>query len=240
MIFSRKKGFTIWEILIVIVVISVGLIAVISILTHAFDYVQKSRQRIIAINLAREGIESVYQIRDTNRQRWAGRKDACWLKKDPLDVLDDSGKGWTNDDCLNNYWIGSGSYVLSGKNISGQYYLLLDGPSMNPLHLADGINHLDELYSLCLTKGSWTACPGVKDNTTPEWRYFRQILGLGLYRKDTATAGWELLTCPTWSASPDCSDADVPKEFRFCSRVVYVGRGTGEVMLCGFLTNFAN
>lgn len=82
--FSRKRGFTLWEILIIVIVISVGLLAIISLLTYGINYVQKSRQKIISINLAREGIEAMYQIRDTNRQRWAGMKESCRLKTNPL------------------------------------------------------------------------------------------------------------------------------------------------------------
>jgi prepilin-type N-terminal cleavage/methylation domain-containing protein len=49
-----KKGFTIREILIVIVILSVGLLSVVVVLTDGMGYVQKTRQKIIALNLARE------------------------------------------------------------------------------------------------------------------------------------------------------------------------------------------
>lgn len=234
MIFSRKKGFTIWEILIVIVVVSVGLMSVISILTYAFGFVQKSRQKVIAINLAREGIESVYQIRDTNRQRWAWKKEECWLKKDPLNAND-----WIvgNDpnDCADDHWMGSWSYILSGKSLWGQYYLLLDGPYGDQLNLGDGLSGQDKTYSLCLTWWLWLACPYEADNTTREWRYFRQILWYGVYDKVGEGSN---LNCSNGNNSP-CNSGDVAKEFRFCSRVVYLGNGSGEVRLCWLLTNFA-
>ena len=118
--FSRKKGFTLWEILVIIVVISVGLMAIISLLTYGLNYVQKSRQRIISINLAREGMESIHQIRGTNRQRRAGRKEECWLKINPL--VDNGGDG-----CMNDTRMQSGSYILSTNVISGQNYLFLSG-----------------------------------------------------------------------------------------------------------------
>ena len=47
-------GFTIREILVVIVVVSVGLLSVIVVLTDGMKYVQKTRQKIVALNLARE------------------------------------------------------------------------------------------------------------------------------------------------------------------------------------------
>lgn len=165
--FSRKKGFTLWEILVIIVVISVGLMAIISLLTYGLNYVQKSRQRIIAINLAREGMESIYQIRDTNRQRRAGRKDQCWLKINPLFAPN-------KDECMNDTRMQSGSYILSTNVIAGQNYLFLSGGHIPALDIADGIDTGDLNYSLCLSGGLRVACPGVV-SVTPEGRYFREI-----------------------------------------------------------------
>jgi Tfp pilus assembly protein PilV len=68
---SIKHGFTIREILVIIVVISVGLLSVLVVLTNGMNYVQRTRQKVVALNLAREGMEAVYQIRDTNRTRRA-------------------------------------------------------------------------------------------------------------------------------------------------------------------------
>ncbi|MEI6773299.1 MAG: hypothetical protein WCL18_00235 [bacterium] len=50
----RKSGFTIREVLVIIVIISVGLLSVVVVLTDGMKYVQKTRQKVIAINLARE------------------------------------------------------------------------------------------------------------------------------------------------------------------------------------------
>jgi len=50
----KKSGFTIREILVVVVVISVGLLSVVVVLTNGMRYVQKIRQKVIALNIARE------------------------------------------------------------------------------------------------------------------------------------------------------------------------------------------
>ncbi len=227
--FSRKKGFTLWEILVIVVVISVGMMAIISLLTYGIGYVQKSRQKIIAINLAREGIESVYQIRDTNRQRRAGRKEECWLKTNPLV---DSG----NDGCMNDIWMQSGSYILTTNVISGQNYFLLTGYSTGWLYINNGINADDLTYSLCFSGGIRMACPGV-DGTTKEGRYFREIRWYWLFSKDTYITWWQYMNCLSGLDYFTCGSY-AAKEFRFCSKVMYVGYGTWEVELCGLLTNF--
>jgi Tfp pilus assembly protein PilV len=63
------------EILIIVAVISVGIMTLLTALRSSNTYVQKTRQKIIAINLAREGMEQVYNIRDTNWQRREGKKE---------------------------------------------------------------------------------------------------------------------------------------------------------------------
>jgi len=67
-------------------------------LRRGFSYVQESRQKIIALNLAREGVEAVYQIRNTNWKRWSAQKEQCWLKRDPL--VDANTDGCQSDDWM--------------------------------------------------------------------------------------------------------------------------------------------
>lgn len=223
----RKYGFTIREILIIIVIVSVGLLSVVVVLTNGMTYVQKTREKVIALNLAREWMEAVYQIRDTNRTRWAGVKDQCWLKLNPL--VDEWG-----DNCGNDLWISSGSYVLQRLTTGGQEYFALTGPWESIY--TDAILSTDiTKYSLCQKSGYWDSCMW-ENSSTSEWKYFREIQWLGLYLKDSLVPWWTGIVC-TWWTSPDCWTSSA-KEFRFCSRVVYMGESTSEVKLCGVLTNF--
>ena len=226
--FSSKRWFTLREVLVIVVVVAIWLMSIITLLTYGLSYVQKSRQKIIAINLAREGIESIYQIRDTNRQRWAGQRDACWLKTNPLQ------DGW-DDDCSNDTRMQSGSYVLNTAELSGQRYLLLTGYSTTWFNISDGIDANDLTYNLCFSGGLRIACPGV-NSTTSEGMYLREIQGYGLFAKDVSVTWWQYLLCTDGESTCWSTSA---KEFRFCSKVAYVWYGTGEVELCGILTNFA-
>ena len=74
------------EILLIIFLLSVGMTALIVAVNFGTGFVQKTRQKIIAVNLAREGMEQVMQIRDSNRNIWAGQKESCRLKLDPFDT----------------------------------------------------------------------------------------------------------------------------------------------------------
>ncbi|MBU0625911.1 hypothetical protein KKG31_04400 [Patescibacteria group bacterium] len=49
----------------------------------------------------------MYQIRDSNRNRRAGKKEECWLKIDPLNDEGDNGN------CDNDTWMESGYYILT-------------------------------------------------------------------------------------------------------------------------------
>jgi len=93
---QKKYGFTILEVLLMAIVIGVSLSAIIVSLNNGMSFMQKTREKTIAINLAREGIEAMYQIRDTNRYRRAGKKEGCRLKKNPL--VDEGGNGDCSDD----------------------------------------------------------------------------------------------------------------------------------------------
>lgn len=224
----KKSGFTIREILIVIVIISVGLMSVITVLTNGMKYVQKTRQKVIAINLAREWMEAVYQMRDTNRMRRAWVKDACRLKINPL--VDE----WTPS-CTGDLWFTTGFYMLQRLSTQGQEYFALTGESYwQWIDLGDGLDTHDYNFALCQQSGYWNACPS-RTWTTSEGKYFRQIQWLWLYLKDINTTWWVQISC-TWSWL-DCW-TNKPKEFRFCSKVVYVGESTGEVQFCGVITNF--
>lgn len=223
-----KGGFTIREILVIIVVISIGLLSVLVVLTNGMRYVQKTRQKVVAINIAREGMEAIYQIRDTNRTRWAGVKDGCRLKINPL--VDE----W-NQRCIDDQRFTSGSYVLQRLHNWWQEYFALTGPIVTWIDLNDGVDSGDYNFSLCQQSGLWYSCMWTPP-TTNEGKYFREIQWLWLYLKDVPNTWWQEIPC-SWAFGPDCWNTRA-KEFRFCSRVVYIGDSTGEVKLCWVITNF--
>lgn len=65
-IFKNKKGQSLVELVIAIGVITVGLFSVWNLFLSNFNGEQESGARILSVNLAREGIEIVKNIRDSN------------------------------------------------------------------------------------------------------------------------------------------------------------------------------
>lgn len=92
---KKQAGFTLIELLIVIFVISMGLLVIIQGMSESHRYISETAQRTIALNLAKEGIEAVYNIRNSNWRRRSDQKNACRLKADPS--MDEKDPGCADD-----------------------------------------------------------------------------------------------------------------------------------------------
>ncbi len=234
------RWFTLIELIFAIVAVSIGLMSILYAVNYGFSNVQGTKQRVIAINLAREWIEWIYQIRDTNWLITQEDREKCWLDKNPL-ALDNSPDG-----CEEDSWMWSGSYILQRWLTGEQEYFFMSWATQLPvwaqLDLSDGIQTSDRNFAMCLTGWMWNACPGYTGNTN----YFREIRGKWLFYKDSTTTGGDYLDCTKWNESVVVSTLAFPvdcwwleaKEYRFCSRVEYIGEGRWEVEFCSLITNF--
>ncbi len=75
----KKTGETLIEVLIAIVILVIFLSSILVILNRAIMINSNIENRITALSLAREGIEGVRHIRDTNWLRFSGNKRENWL-----------------------------------------------------------------------------------------------------------------------------------------------------------------
>lgn len=97
---SKKKplgGFTLIEVLVVVFVLSMGVLVIMQGINKTTTYISETAQRTIALNLAKEGLEAMYNIRNTNWRRRSDSRDKCWLKANPM--VDEG-----NDGCANDRW----------------------------------------------------------------------------------------------------------------------------------------
>lgn len=120
----RKKGFTLVEMLIVIFVISTGLILIIKGMSESHRYLSETAQRTVALNLAKEGIEAVYNLRNSNWRRWSDKKNECRIANLALDQ--------NNEDCDKIDRLQSWSQYLVSENLT---WLKLQGT--DPLNSND-------------------------------------------------------------------------------------------------------
>ena len=68
--------------MVVMVVVSVAIVGVFGLVMNGLRLTTLTENRITALNLAREGIEAVSNIRDSNWLKYANDKDLCWMTAD--------------------------------------------------------------------------------------------------------------------------------------------------------------
>ncbi|MBN1258694.1 hypothetical protein JXA05_02970 [Candidatus Peregrinibacteria bacterium] len=106
MIFFRNtKGETIAETVIALTVLSIGIALSSALMANSLRNINTSKERVIATNIAREGLEAVRNIRDTNWLKFSGKRRQCWNHM-PAALL--------NDVCADNGsdWIQPGTYIV--------------------------------------------------------------------------------------------------------------------------------
>jgi len=214
--------------MLVVVLIWLWLITVIDALQNSNNYLQKTKQKIIAINLAREWVEQMINIRNTNRQKRAWDKEISWLKTNPS--INENPDLLSNDPRF-----GSWNYIILTTTIDDQQYFYASVINQDLIIQSWTSETWNLQYSLCETWWIWKACPWEFPQSN-EWYYFRRIEWKWLFAKESTITGGEPLNCPTgWDYN--CSNSSA-KEFRFCSIVEYIWNWIWKVELCSVLTNF--
>ncbi|MCK9272513.1 prepilin-type N-terminal cleavage/methylation domain-containing protein [Candidatus Gracilibacteria bacterium] len=74
----NKKGNSIIEVVIVIVILTIGIVGTYEIVNSGQKLATTTENRIKAINIAREGLEAVTNIRDTNWIKFSSDYEHCW------------------------------------------------------------------------------------------------------------------------------------------------------------------
>lgn len=140
----KKRAESLMETIIAITVIALivtgaGIMVRISILGN-----ELSQDRMTALNLAREGVEAMRNIRDTNWLRYAAKKDTCWNTLDdggvPIDI--------TNcDDVLN--LIEHDTYYSLYMDLTDDFYeyYLKDTGAAGDVFDASYQMHVCEIYN---------------------------------------------------------------------------------------------
>ena len=230
-----KKAFTLIEMMIVVVILWIWLLWVISTLSHSYKFLYNTKNKVSAINIARAWVEQVFNIRNTNWQRWWGKKDQCWLKINPL--VDD----WS-DGCQNDNWFGSWYYTLVSTWTEQKYFAL--NPETTWLALNGLIETTDWNFLLC-KDANWIVS---KCSSTPTSRptnyfdtilYFQQVRWGYLLDKQSANPNGgdgKNIVCTDWMDT-GCWDGRA-LEKNFCVDVVYYDWNKFKVSFCSVLTNF--
>jgi len=232
-----SSAFTLIEMMIVVVILWIWLLWVISTLSHSYKFLYNTKNKVSAINIARWWVEQVFNIRNTNWQRWWGKKDQCWLKVNPLVDTD-------NDGCQNDDWFSSWSYTIVSTWTNQKYFSLVK--QNTGLYLDGEIESTDWNFLLCKNSdGIVSACSptvvGRPTNYFDTILYFEQVRWGYLLDKQASNPNpgdWENISCDSWE-DPWCGDWRA-LEKNFCVDVVYFDWDKFKVSFCSVLTNFKN
>lgn len=220
-----KKSFTLLEVLIICGAFSIVIVSIIWAINRSYAFMGSTRMKVRAVNFAREWVEMMFNMRDTNWREKSWEKDAYWL--------------WTWSTKL-----GTGIYVLKEeKNGSGDTSIYAEGLSVldaqienfyngdvfweNPkkdkarLTFTWTYNYLTWKYVSTWWKfeqATWD----VQDLLWSDGEFYRIVRVYGVFDKLV-----------------DCTDSvGCPKEMRFCVKVFYRYQWEHETELCSIMTNF--
>lgn len=90
MIKKQQPGFTLLEVLIALSIITIGALGVFALMNRTVLATEQNRNSIIAVNLAREGIELVRSIRDSAGLGFAELDNNCGTYPDCNWIIDSS------------------------------------------------------------------------------------------------------------------------------------------------------
>ena len=103
---KNRRGETIIETLIALSIIAVVVTLSSTAIINAMKGLRVSKERVIAVNLAREGIEAMRNIRDTNWLKFSEKRRVCWNNQPGLGCTDATNSG-TSDNA-----IPAGKYIV--------------------------------------------------------------------------------------------------------------------------------
>ncbi len=86
----NKKGETITETIIALSILAIGITLSSTLMASSLRNINVSKNRFIAVNIAREGIEAMRNIRDTNWLKFSSSRRTCWNHSPQADPATDN------------------------------------------------------------------------------------------------------------------------------------------------------
>jgi len=119
----NNKGETLAETIIALSILAIGITVASTIIINSMRNLTNAKNRVTAVNIAREGIEAIRNIRDTNWLFYSDRRRTCWNHDPDL----------ANSPCTGITPILPGIYIVY-KDVNNSWQL--ESADIN--HLADG------------------------------------------------------------------------------------------------------
>ncbi len=240
----KKNWFTLVETLFVCSIFAIMVVWIILAINRSFVFMNNTRLQVRATNFAREWVEMMFNIRDTNWRKYSWKKDEVRNCRVMSSSSCDS-------------YISSGLYYLR-ENLSEQDRSI----ELNTITLSS-ISDVEEFYSdewfwkteyddnreLAKIAFTWTysflswsfnddwvwvwtpETWNVEELLSSEADFYRLVRVYGVYKKNTNNISESITT--------DAGMKDNnPKELRFCVKVFYRTTAPHASELCSIMTNF--
>ena len=242
-LFKKKKNwFTLIELLLVCSVFALLVSGVIIAINRAFSFMNDTKIRVRAANFAREGVEMMFNMRDTNWRKHSWERDVDWLC-DGTENCADKLKEWlytlkerTTDAGDTYFYAERLSHLYTTEeydefygnsdwdrkfrtvawDLNDDYWIKIQfNWDYNYMEYSDG-NRVEQTGS-------------IQDLLTSEVDFYRIVRVFGIYCKESSTS----------DNTNECPNPSDPKEMRFCVKVFYRYRDLNSSSeLCSVMTNF--
>ena len=232
---NRKKyWFTLIELLLVCSVFAILVSGVIMAINRSYSFMDNIRIRIRATNFAREWVEMLYNMRDTNRRKFSWERDKYWLYVWSGNV-ESSWVSWVY--ILKNWSNGSGDEFFYVENLGVPAGEINDFYSDNWFWKREYSGYLsnaeiqfdwDYQYMEYLDDERVQQTWSIQELLSSNVKFYRIVRVFGIYCKNSNNVN-----------DVSCSNISDPKEMRFCVKVFYkTEKSQGSPELCSVMTNF--
>lgn len=225
---TRQRGDTILEVVVAMVLLASILTATFSIINQAINTNVNIKNRIIALNIAREGFEAVRNLRDTNWLKYSGDRRSKWLCRDSSGINACDGSGSTLIDST-----GTGEYYTIDYNLTDNRYYLDTTALSEDLDLTSGtqtaVNQAEYRLNLDTATRRYVHDSGLGEPSI----FYREIVlrAINPFNEQVTKPNF----CDNNSQEPDCFYARLRVE----SRVHWMEEGApARVVLEGNLYDF--
>lgn len=244
----NKKWFTLVEVLFVCSIFAIMVVWIILAINRSYSFMNNVRLQVRATNFAREWVEMMFNIRDTNRRKYSWKKDEFRL------CLDD------DDDFTCNESISEWLYRIEENSVWNSFHYGNDRyiklSKIGAISESDKDNFYNDWFwdDSFTTQRSWTQILftwtysylswwyqddwtwtweqmtwSIEDLLWNEAEFYRLVRVYGIYCKNSNNS----------NSTSSCANKLDPKEMRFCVKVFYRNLSVPHsTELCSIMTNF--
>jgi len=226
----KIKGFTLAEVIIICTIFAVMIIWLILAINRSFVFIDNTRLSVRASNLAREWVEMMYNLRDSNRRKYSWEKDKhridaySWsnvLSEWVYVIKEEKTSNW--DPFIYLTWLSVSSADIPGFYDIGWFF----SDDFSGSREESKINFI---WTYSYYSGGNIETWNIDELVNVGWLDFYRIVRVyGIFCKNNVNP----------DVTNGCPNDSDPKEMRFCVKVFYRNSQWQHAKeLCSIMTNF--